>query len=98
MTNIASRTVSRRQFLQTTGVAGAGLLIGFLLQGCDRGSVIPIGPSVPLNGWLRISPDNRITVLVDRAEMGQGVSTALPMLLAEELEVDWSSIMSRGIR
>jgi len=53
---------------------------------------VPPLPSLPLNAWLRISPDNRITVLVDRAEMGQDVSTALPMLLAEELGVHWSSI------
>ena len=45
-----------------------------------------------LNAWLKIAPDDSITVLVDRSEMGQGVYTALPMLLAEELEVDFTSI------
>ena len=45
-----------------------------------------------LNAWLKIAPDDSITVLVDRSEMGQGVYTALPMLLAEELEVDFTTI------
>ena len=49
-------------------------------------------PPVPLDAWLRIGTDDSITVLVDRSEMGQGVATALPMLLAEELEADWSRI------
>ena len=45
-----------------------------------------------LNAWLKISRDNSITIIVDRSEMGQGVYTALPMLLAEELEVDLAMI------
>jgi isoquinoline 1-oxidoreductase beta subunit len=45
-----------------------------------------------INAWLKIAPDDSITVLVDRSEMGQGVYTALPMLLAEELEVDFTAI------
>src|SRR5207245_2979061 len=44
------------------------------------------------NAYLRIAPDNRITVVVARSEMGQGVRTALPMILAEELEADWKQI------
>jgi isoquinoline 1-oxidoreductase subunit beta len=48
--------------------------------------------STELNAWLKIAPDDSITVLVDRSEMGQGVYTALPMLLAEELEVDFATI------
>ncbi len=50
-----------------------------------------------LNAWLSIGADDSITILVDRSEMGQGVYTALPMLLAEELEVDLSRItVQRG--
>ena len=47
----------------------------------------PAAEASQLNAWLLIAPDNAITVVVDRSEMGQGVYTALPMLLAEELEV-----------
>src|SRR5207249_6317611 len=48
--------------------------------------------SSDLNAWLRIGEDESVLVIVDRSEMGQGVTTALPMLLAEELEADWSRI------
>jgi isoquinoline 1-oxidoreductase beta subunit len=84
--------VSRREFFQTAGVAGAGLVIGFYLP-TRRGIAAPAaaGPFAP-NAWLRIDPDESVLVMVDRSEMGQGVATALPMLLAEELEADWSKI------
>jgi isoquinoline 1-oxidoreductase beta subunit len=82
------RPVSRREFFQATGAAGVGLLIGVSLQSCAPGETLVAGPPVPLNAWLRITPDDKITILVDRAEMGQGVATALPMLVAEELEAE----------
>ncbi len=82
----------RREFLASTAAAGAGLLLAFSLGSCVRaGSPGGNGGFQP-NGWLRITPDNRITVLVDEAEMGQGVHTALPMLVAEELEVELSAV------
>ncbi len=82
----------RRDFLKATMVAGGGLVLGISLPGCGRGK--PAGRAVggAPNAWLRIGGDNRITVLVDRSEMGQGVYTALPMLLAEELEVPLAAI------
>ena len=82
----------RRDFLKATIVAGGGLVLGISLPGCGRGK--PAGRAVggAPNAWLRIGGDNRITVLVDRSEMGQGVYTALPMLLAEELEVPLAAI------
>ena len=86
------RTVSRREFFQTTGAAGVGLLIGFSLQSCAPGEKLVAGPPVPLTAWLRITPDDKVTIVVDRSEMGQGVATALPMILAEELEIDVSRI------
>lgn len=84
-------TVTRRDFLKTASVAGSGLLIGFYLP---RGSLfkpMPAGPFAP-NAWLRLGTDESVLVLVDRSEMGQGVSTSLPMLVAEELEADWSKV------
>jgi isoquinoline 1-oxidoreductase subunit beta len=83
--------VTRREFLRTASVVGAGLVIGFHLPvGGRRGATSP-APFAP-NAWLRINPDESVLVVVDRSEMGQGVTTALPMLLAEELEADWSKI------
>jgi len=88
----APREFSRRDFVKTGAVAGAGLLIGFSFTACAPSDGVPAGPPAPLDAWLRVGTDDRITVLVDRSEMGQGVATALPMLLAEELEADWSKI------
>jgi isoquinoline 1-oxidoreductase subunit beta len=84
--------VTRREFLGTASALGAGLVISVYLPGCGRpresASTEPFAP----NAWLRISPDDRVLVIVDRSEMGQGVATALPMLIAEELEADWSKV------
>jgi isoquinoline 1-oxidoreductase subunit beta len=83
--------VTRREFLLTATVAGAGLVIGFNLPvGGRRGMAYP--STFAPNAWLRINPDESVLVVVDRSEMGQGVTTSLPMLLAEELEADWSKI------
>jgi len=80
--------MERRAFLQTAGGAGAALVIGFRIPGRGEQEPAPFAP----NAWLRISPDDSVLVIVDRSEMGQGVATSLPMLLAEELEADWSKV------
>jgi isoquinoline 1-oxidoreductase subunit beta len=88
------KAVSRRDFVKASAVVSAGLLIGFSFSatGCEPTIITPAGPPVPLDAWIRVGTDDSITLLVDRSEMGQGVATALPMLLAEELEADWSKI------
>jgi len=78
--------MERRDFLQVAGTIGAGLVIGFKIP--TRRGVAPFAP----NAWLRIGTDDSVLVIVDRSEMGQGVTTSLPMLLAEELEADWTKI------
>ncbi len=80
--------LSRREFVAVGAAAGAGLVIGFYLPhgaGSKRDFFSP-------NAYLRITPDNKVTIVVARSEMGQGVRTALPMILAEELEADWKQI------
>src|SRR5580700_11195789 len=79
--------LSRREFVAVGAAAGAGLVIGFYLPHGGRGEEI-FSP----NSYVRITPDNKITIVVARSEMGQGVRTALPMILAEELEADWQQI------
>jgi isoquinoline 1-oxidoreductase beta subunit len=81
--------LSRRAFLGTSAAAGAGLVIGFYLP--KTASAQAAGVFSP-NAYLRITPDEKITIVVARTEMGQGVWTALPMILAEELEVDLKQI------
>ena len=80
--------LSRREFVAAGVAAGAGLVVGFYLPHRGRASKEVFSP----NAYLRITPDNKITIVVARSEMGQGVRTALPMILAEELEADWKKI------
>src|SRR5215472_15229238 len=81
--------LSRRAFLRTSTAAGTGLVIGFYLpsrvRADEQNAFAP-------NAYLSITPDSKITIVVARSEMGQGVRTALPMILAEELEADWKQI------
>jgi len=79
--------LSRREFLAAGVAAGTGLVIGFYLPHGERGQ-----KAFSPNAYLRITPDNKVTIVVARSEMGQGVRTALPMILAEELEADWKQI------
>jgi isoquinoline 1-oxidoreductase beta subunit len=80
--------LSRREFVAGGVAAGAGLVVGFYLPHGHRAGKEVFSP----NAYLRITPDNKITIVVARSEMGQGVRTALPMILAEELEADWKQI------
>ena len=79
---------SRREFIGIGLAAGTGLVIGFYLP---HGTATGKDTFAP-NAYLRIAPDGKITVMVARSEIGQGVRTALPMILAEELEADWKQI------
>lgn len=83
--------LSRRGFLKSCAAASGGLVIALYLPGCSKPeSVSQVAESpkaIVANAWLRIGGDGSITVLCDRSEMGQGVYTALPTLIAEELGV-----------
>jgi isoquinoline 1-oxidoreductase beta subunit len=83
-------TISRRDFVETA----AGLVIAFHLPGSARSPRPPAaakGPFTP-NAWIRIDTDGVVTLTLDRSEMGQGAQTGLAMILAEELEADWSAV------
>lgn len=83
--------ISRRQFLAGGAIAGTGLVLAFYLphHGLRSASEHEFAP----NAYLQIAPDGKITVVVARSEMGQGVRTALPMILAEELDANWNDII-----
>jgi isoquinoline 1-oxidoreductase beta subunit len=83
---------SRRELLQRTAYIGGGLVLALALPGLHGGSRAATNSTSQLNAWLSIGTDDSITILVDRSEMGQGVYTALPTLIAEELEVDPSRV------
>ncbi len=86
---------NRRDFLNATVAVGGGLMLALTLPG-HAGKASPARPKgksqSQINAWLQIAADNSITLIVDRSEMGQGVYTALPMLMAEELSVDLDTI------
>jgi isoquinoline 1-oxidoreductase beta subunit len=83
----------RRTFLKAGAALGAGLTLGFYLPpGRVAQQMAAAAATFAPNAFLRIAPDNTVTVLVKHLEMGQGVYTGLPMLVAEELEVPWEQI------
>ena len=91
---------SRRHFLKSSVLAGGGLLLGLYLPRGARAAQPGAQPADPLaeagafspNAYIRVTPDDRVTLVVDKSEMGQGVMTALPMMLADEMDADWSSV------
>jgi isoquinoline 1-oxidoreductase beta subunit len=82
---------SRRKFLKTSAAAGGGLMLGVVLQDALAATYSSAVPTA-MNAWIRIGSDNSVTILSARSEMGQGVYTTLPTLVAEELEVDLAKI------
>jgi isoquinoline 1-oxidoreductase beta subunit len=86
---------SRRGFLKTSAVMGAALVVAFTLPGGKRFALaddVPTSSVLVPNAFLRVSTDGSVTVLLSHSEMGQGVWTALAMLIAEELDADWTTI------
>ena len=84
---------SRREFLKSSAVIGGGLVVAFCVPVAGRFANAKATEStfVP-NAFLRVGSDDTVTVLIAHSEMGQGIWTALPMLIAEELDADWSKI------
>lgn len=86
--------VSRRFFLRTGTLAGGGLMLGFHTLAKGNGGMELEDPAdfVP-NAFVKISPKGVITIMAPNPEVGQGVKTSLPMLVAEELDVQWESLL-----
>jgi isoquinoline 1-oxidoreductase subunit beta len=92
-----SGPVNRRDFLKASGIAGGGLVLGFYFKSAGSAGAQVVNASAGaggrLNAFIKISPDNVITLMSKRPEMGQGVKTSLPMIIAEQLEVDWKDVI-----
>ena len=81
--------VSRRTFVRTVALGSAGLVVGFN----DHGVFAAVdSKAFQPNGWVKIDIDGTVTLTIGKSEMGQGVRTSLAMILAEELDADWSRI------
>jgi isoquinoline 1-oxidoreductase beta subunit len=85
-------SLSRRNFLKFSAITGAGLCIGISLSACSEESTATSGSQFQPNAYLRISLDGSIIITIAESEMGQGVMTSLSMLVAEELDADWSMV------
>lgn len=79
---------SRRDFLKIGSLAGGGLLLGVSFQCTSKDQSQTFAPNV----YLSISPDNTVTIIAHRSEMGQGIRTSLPMIVADEMGADWSQV------
>lgn len=82
--------MNRRNFIKAGTAAAGGLVVGFYLPESAHAADAPA--TGKLNAFVRVAPDNTVTLTIHRAELGQGSMTALSMLLAEELECDWPKI------
>src|SRR5712691_3752399 len=88
--NIAYQGISRRAFLLSGAGAAFGVVFGGTLAGISE-AFAQSGEFAP-NGWVRVAPDGTVTIYSPASEMGQGVMTAMPLLLAEEMDLDWSKV------
>lgn len=91
----APAAATRRGFLKGLAAAGGALVIGVhlapRLAQAEESAAAPPAPPMP-NAFVRIAPDNTVTVLIKHVDMGQGVTTGLPTIVAEELDADWSQM------
>ena len=98
--DVAPRHLSRRRFLVATLSASGGLAVGVMLPG--MAGAAPLGPepwdkdappdAKEMNAWILIEPDDSVIIRVAQSEMGEGVFTSMPMIVAEELECDWTRV------
>jgi len=89
-------SANRRQFLKAGVVAGAGLVIGWHLPSARITSAYAAAAGSPFEGYIRISPENKVTVLAAHLDMGQGIYTGTATLVAEELDADWAQMEVEG--
>ena len=93
----ASARASRRTFLKATAVAGGGMLLSLHVPGFANAATAGETQGTParVTAYVSIAPDNVVTIMAKNPEIGQGVKTMLPMLVAEELDVDWSQVRTQ---
>src|SRR6202023_3639424 len=88
----AHAMLDRRAFLKTGAAAGGGFIIAFFLPSLSAQEQKPKPEPIAPFAYIKIASDEKVTIVANHSEMGQGVYTSLPMLLNEELQADWSKI------
>lgn len=103
MENNQKLTFSRRGFIKTSALAGGGMLIGFnLFQACKEAAQPPVDIAAlnfnDFNAFIKISDEGYVTIFSPNPEIGQGVKTSMPMIIAEELDVSWDKVhVAQGV-
>jgi len=98
MNQIVKTSLTRRDFVVASATAAGGLAVTVMMPGLAEAAMIGAQPSGPdaspydVNAFLTIEPDGSILIRSPHNEMGQGAITALPMIVAEELECDWAKV------
>lgn len=90
-----TRIVTRRDFLRVTALAGGGIMLASYtdpLEAIERLGYTPSLADATLSAYVRITPDGIVTIIAKNPEVGQGIQTMLPMLIAEELDVEWANV------
>src|ERR671936_2166987 len=82
--------MDRRPFLETTGALSFAIALG--AEGMRLMSEAQAATAQQVNAWVRIAPDGTVTILTAGAEMGQGSMTSLPLIVADEMDADWSRV------
>src|SRR6185436_3295470 len=80
--------LSRRGFLKASAVAGGGLMLSFTLPSLSRAELTDAN----ITAFVRIAPDGIVTIAAKNPEIGQGIKTSLPMIIADELDVAWKDV------
>ncbi len=98
-----NNTIDRRSFLKVSSAAGGGMILGFsiFMSGCKTDEVVKqiipeiIMPDnwVTMSGWIKVGNNGVVTIMSPNPEIGQNVKTSMPMIIAEELDVDWENVV-----
>jgi isoquinoline 1-oxidoreductase beta subunit len=96
--NASKQQLDRRSFLRVSATAAGGLLVALSLElpteAQEGGPPNPQQKNYPPDAFVHVRPDGKVVIQVNRLEFGQGVQTALPMILADELDADWSQVVA----
>src|SRR6266700_2224940 len=89
---VKTTSLNRRSFLHVTSLAGGGVMLGLYTKPEAFGQGPPPAAPLKASSFIKIAPDGIVTIMAKNPEVGQGVKTSLPMIIADELDVDWKDV------